>query len=193
MAKLEHALWECRSLSPVERELLSKLAWNHQAWQSGLIRQLRLVDEGGLMIHDTPFGSRPRVVWSGKMTDQEYSTCHVFLFQEVSLSHLPRTRPLICVVTDEDYRLDAWEVIANEAVSFEEASITSGEPPVLRVTCWSSLRVGRGTYKYGLSHQSIHPIGEVSWESIRLFDCGGQVGGEKTGDKKGRSSLLLTE
>jgi hypothetical protein len=146
MWEMARAAGNAEDLSPEERALLQKLAWNREAWRSGLIDWLR-PEEDELW----PLFGVARIVYSGTFCDADGSNHRVFVFSREVPSHRPYW-DLACVVTDDTYNLRLWRVL-DEAVGhgdgfgsghlFEKAAIQSDPSPILEISF-----KGWGTYRY---------------------------------------------
>lgn len=159
------------SLSPEARAFWQELAWNREAWESGLVHRLGEVPN----INSPSIGDlalwlefHSRVCWEGRYVDADDSIYRVFLFPEMGISSPPRHRPLTCVVTDDDCRLRAWKVIAERCSLFESATIESHSPPVLQITCWGHPIGVQGSYRYYVSPEAIDELEEPTWEMVGI-------------------------
>jgi len=155
MWELARAASKAEDLLPEERRLLQRLAWNRQAWRSGLIDWLRPPDA----YPRCPSFGAARIVHAGAFSDAEGSRHQVFVCpREIGLMHVDYD--LACVVTDRTYNLQLWrrldEVMSHEfggGYLFEKAAIRSKPSPVLEVSF-----TGWGTYRFRISPDSMDLI-----------------------------------
>ena len=184
MWEVARAVSQSEFLSVEEKTVLRKLAWNREAWESGLIQQLVSTEHVPLDLEGLPEEPDPndlegfledyrdaltwtmncsRMKWSGSFRDVDASACRLVMFQHPVIHIPPRSYPLTCIVTDDNYRLEAWEVVATGCMTFENAAIRPESPAVLTITCanWYGMR---GTYRYQVSSSSIDQLGEPTWE-----------------------------
>jgi hypothetical protein len=167
MRELARAISENEFLSQEEKHVLRKLAWNKRAWQSGLIRDLfppsevytEDMDELESLVLQMWVS---RMEWSGRFM-YDNSAYRVLLFQRSGYIIPSRRYPVTCIITDDNYRLHLWKVIADQAMEIERASITIKQPPVLEISC-EYMKPTSGTYRYQLSPESIDELGTPSWD-----------------------------
>jgi len=197
MWELHRAVTQSDELSPDEKALLQKLAWNREAWESGLIQNLgQIPDSHGRFKLGIWWNLPSRMRWSGTIEDVDSSVYRIFLFQQPAHSNPPRHWPLTCIVTDDEYGLQVWKVIAHGCYRFESASVEPTLPPVLETTCWGWPLGSMGSYRYQVSAESIDQLGEPTWEmgGFRIGDLDApQVDGnpETTGGPTSKSATHL--
>lgn len=101
-------------LSEQDKQLLGGVAWNQQAWDSGLIRDLA-----------GPFVMK-RIVWQSQFRDSQGQTLSVSLLDSFVRPVAQRyPMRLTCIVTDQTGRLLTWQSISDFSWGFLQASLDS--------------------------------------------------------------------
>jgi hypothetical protein len=143
MRQLAQIVREAHYLSPEEKTVLQKLAWNREAWQSGLIHCF--VSGEHEVLHSI---DGPSIVWSGMFCAADGSNHRVFLFKRSYLAVTPNSY-YVCVVTDDKCNLRLWRLLDEvhgsrfDRFRFEKAAIQSKPSPILEIAF-----EGWGTYQY---------------------------------------------
>jgi hypothetical protein len=161
MRELARAISKNEFLSQEEKHVLRQLAWEKRAWQTGLIEDLfppshvytEDMDELESLVWQMWVS---RMEWSGTFV-YDNSVYRVLLFQRSGYIIPSRRYPVTCIITDDNYRLHIWKVIADQAMEIEKASITTKQPPVLEIICGGRTRT-MVTYRYCITPESIDQI-----------------------------------
>ncbi len=158
MWRLQWAIAEYPFLTTEEKTLWQELAWDQEAWNSGLMDTLggdvsALKSPRDFECWATLF--RSPLLWSGTFHDKSGRSHRLYLLREFSL--LSEGDPLICVVTDESRHLETWKRVADPSkkfISADLADIAEDEPAVLRIKCMYGV-VNPYYYYYELTPLSI--------------------------------------
>jgi hypothetical protein len=134
------------------KEVLARLAWSKEAWETGLIHDLA----GPLALK--------RVVWRSQFRDQTGRTIMVFLFDSFVRPVADWPLPATCVVTDDQYRLRAWAEVAPWSVGVIDASLTDdGRLHIITLSNWFH---GTGAYDYTITWDDIACHGEGTFDNF---------------------------
>jgi hypothetical protein len=134
------------------KEVLARLAWSKEAWETGLIRDLA----GPVALK--------HVVWQSQFQDQAGRTILVFLFDSFIRPVADWPLPPTCVVTDDQYRLRAWAEVAPWSVGVIDASLTDdGRLHIITLSNWFH---GTGAYDYIISWDDIVCHGEGTFDDF---------------------------
>jgi len=132
MWRLQWAIREYVPHDSEEARLLRQLAWDPEAWDSGLLDAIDARVRGTTKFERDLFWyeGKARLKWFTQYTEADGSTHRVYLYKPLSCD---RWHPLTCLVTDGERRFEMWQTVAERNSGFEFAAVEKGTPPILRI------------------------------------------------------------
>jgi hypothetical protein len=151
MRQLFQAIKESQ-LGTEDKRLLGALAWNEEAWKSGLILDL----SGPIVLK--------RIAWNSTFTANTGKTFRIYLLDSFTRPVADLNVPATCIVTDAKDNLILWKSVAGFSEGVLNAELQpSTHGHVLKITSRSNWFYGQGVYKYHVSESEIAPIGEAKF------------------------------
>jgi hypothetical protein len=161
MWRLQWAIAKYLPAESEEAKILTGITWDREAWDSGLVDALGAQVYNGSTVYDRTtlcHNDIAGVMWSGKFTD-EGRNYRVLLYR----GGIWEAWPLICLITDEAYRVEKWQCVSERTFGFLSATMDESSPAVLEFRCRDSSFLSARGYVYRITGDSI--------ELVEEFEC----------------------
>lgn len=144
--QFQRAIMKSR-LGAEDKSLLVGLADDERAWKSGLIHKIA----GTLALK--------RIVWSADVDLETGRHGKLFLLDEFVRPTAGLSFPLLCVFTDNEFRLVAWKEVATWSKGYKSAQLNyNAGAAVLTVSSAANWFAGCMTYRYEIRESGIVDI-----------------------------------
>ncbi|QGQ24655.1 hypothetical protein F1728_19040 [Gimesia benthica] len=143
-------------ISSKDKVLLHHLISDDAAWSSGLI---------GTYLFP---GLEKRIVWQSKFQNNSGDVYNIFLLNQYLKPGVKPLFPIVCVITDEKYKLKAWAefILTSKGVISAKLS-QEGDKDILTISTVSGWTYGKGVHKYSLNSNKIDNFGEVQYKKFQ--------------------------